>query len=363
MINKKLRFSFEVFSPIHIGSGEKYIKGIDFVELDGKVIIYNNLKLLEMLKEDDLARATDINFLEKLVKEILQRPEGKSFIIAEYSGRTKNEIFPFIRDSFMKPLIPGTSIKGSIRTAIIKHIVEEEKLNIRQLLSEKLRKDPKRVRKNLDSPVIKEALRNGHDNAHFDVMRFLKTEDIYFENRDLILYKINIKTKKRGGAQFVKGLELYAEMLRPGVKKEFELKIEEASFRDERVRAKLNLDKYEKYFIDLTSVLKNFYERWIKKEIEELKKLEIVEIIDFYHELLKKLKEGYIPFHLGFGSGWRGMTGDLLDASLKEQIVRKFRLTKSSQRPFPVSRKLVEIQKGLYAPPGWALLRVEGGGK
>lgn len=147
----KFDFTLLVLGPVHIGSGEKYTKK-EYVYENNKYYFPDMGRLYLRIKDEPglnsafTAFMTEINdgsrtttlgeFLS--ANSILDRDFG-GYSISESgyefekssgrswngrnrepgAGRNLNEISAFVKDSYGRPYIPGSSLKGAIRTILI----------------------------------------------------------------------------------------------------------------------------------------------------------------------------------------------------------------------------------------------------
>ena len=135
----------EGLSPLFIGSGDTYSQ-LDYIPENDKIHIIDFNKVLENVSErmiDDLTNDIRENFSNNIwegdVKEFLGRYniDWKEFIERSYKligSIGKNEINQFIKTSDTL-YIPGSSIKGAIRTAVLFHILQSNQ-NLKNSLKE-----------------------------------------------------------------------------------------------------------------------------------------------------------------------------------------------------------------------------------
>ena len=130
-----MRVKFKVVTPIHIGNGE-VLNRFDYVLYENGIGIIDKSKFNERIKKDKelfeefLKVSENINelvdFLEEVildeeVSEIIEADEG---ILDKLEKNYSRGIEAFIKTKYLnKPIIPGSSIKGAIRTAILSYVV------------------------------------------------------------------------------------------------------------------------------------------------------------------------------------------------------------------------------------------------
>ncbi|HNR69404.1 MAG TPA: type III-A CRISPR-associated RAMP protein Csm5, partial [bacterium] len=139
-----MHMTLETLSPLHIGGGAGVLKSFEFLVQKDRMIAVSEDRLVRALAAE--------NLLEDYIATIdkgLQRFRLGDYLrnrgfdqpnllsnITRYSCRIADvngvqDIRPFIRDAFQRPFIPGTAIKGVLRTAIfycaIKRMSEDRK--------------------------------------------------------------------------------------------------------------------------------------------------------------------------------------------------------------------------------------------
>lgn len=133
MEDKRFPIELEVITPLAVGAGNEkdWVKGLDFVQKGDKVYVIDMHKV-----------ATQGLDIEKLTSLFLKSDErGISLLlgdkIADISRfvfdspvKTDNNIKSFLRTGlYDKPLVPGSSIKGSVRSALFNYLRTDEEKN------------------------------------------------------------------------------------------------------------------------------------------------------------------------------------------------------------------------------------------
>lgn len=130
MENKKYAIELEVVTPLSVGAGNDndWMRGIDFVQKEGKVYVLDMRKLAE--EGIDIDRLTTLfgnsdergislligNKLDNVSKHVFLSPVS-----------TTNAIKTFLRTQlYGKPVVAGSSIKGSVRSALFHYLREKE---------------------------------------------------------------------------------------------------------------------------------------------------------------------------------------------------------------------------------------------
>lgn len=149
-------FSLTVLSPVHVGCGET-ISPEDYIHVDDKLVRVNLTEILRHLSSGDrdrVERALDIGDLRAVRATVARYAEDKRFhrysvdigkssqedlrdLFNDPNRPRKGEVTLLPRNPYDNhPYIPGSSIKGALRTAILNHVVnnrgEAEQARIHQ---------------------------------------------------------------------------------------------------------------------------------------------------------------------------------------------------------------------------------------
>lgn len=129
------KINLEVMTPIFIGDGNEYlpfdyilenkrIKVIDKKSFNDK--IYADKKLFEEFNEISYDTKKLIDFLNENVKEFSYEIDVEELAykdLTKINGSIRRPISNFIKDKYYNtPFIPGSSIKGVIRTALLDYV-------------------------------------------------------------------------------------------------------------------------------------------------------------------------------------------------------------------------------------------------
>ena len=130
MEDKKYAIELEVVTPLSVGAGNDndWMRGIDFVQKDGKVYVLDMRKLAEEGIDIDrlttLFESSDEKGISLLIGNKLENV-SKHVFISPVS--TTNAIKTFLRTQlYNKPVVAGSSIKGSVRSALFHYLREKE---------------------------------------------------------------------------------------------------------------------------------------------------------------------------------------------------------------------------------------------
>lgn len=267
----------KIKSPIHIGNGDKLTK-FDYLVEGKSLTVLNFDKLVSLVYKDEKSINLLLNSVEKgeglnffLVKKYIDKIK-KYTIIADFEKFNINkEIHTFIKTSGYKPYIPGSEIKGAVRTAILYNILKDNWENFKDILWYSDNSGIVRI-KNSAYKIEEATLKKEND-----LMKFFLVEDTStIEPENLTVKEIKIFNSKRNFTE-------YAECLKEGVEIDnlnIIIKNSNHKYRDYLFNWKNCLYEYAK---DLIVVEKNY---WKNRNHNAY---------DFVYDFLKTLEENNSP--------------------------------------------------------------------
>ena len=168
LVNEKSTIQIEVLTPLSIGAGSEsdWAMGIDFVVMDGNLY---RLNLGKMKQEGINIDKLSAFFADKNAEAVLQIIGSKlnqvSDLIMPMPCSTDNDVKAFITNQLSgRPIIPGSSLKGSIRSVLFSYFRENDTNRTDQVFG---------------------SLKFGTD-----FMRFVRVSDFEFEKTALVNTKI-----------------------------------------------------------------------------------------------------------------------------------------------------------------------------
>jgi len=371
-------YRFSVITPVHVGSGVKLGK-IDIVPQGSKLIVVDMESVFSRF-ENNPSVLNHFGGNDFKIKDFLDQHKIKANTVKKYAIENpdnislgfKSEVLEMIKTGMGNPLIPGSSIKGAIRTVIWWHLVQSEKNQA--VLKEELTKVIKSKNRDLKEQRADDELDKNlfGENPNHDFMRGLQVGDVEFRLSDIKLLDCKVLNltsengygwEKMGRNGFItpdpkKATPLYCESLNPKATAAGKMKIEDFLFDDDLAKP-LNFSGKKELLDNLPEKCNEFAKTFIADEIAFFKSCNMQEMVNFYTDLEKKIPADNSSFllHLGWGSGWRGMTGNYLEDYLEKDDFAKlrirFNLGKSHSDIFPKTRKIA-FQNGKPAYPlGW----------
>ena len=313
MEDKKYAIELEVITPLSVGAGNEndWMRGIDYIQKDGKVYILDIKKAVE--QGINIARLTSLfeQSSEKGISQLLgNKLESVSKQVFQSPVTTTNAIKSFLRTQlYDKPVVAGSSIKGSVRSALFHYLRDNEEKN-------------------------EEVFGNMKDGT--DLMRFVRIADI--EMPETILVNTKLFNLRKDGTQWTggwkhamsetnrsyrpNGFNTLYECVEPGQKglgsialagKAFEVL---AKNTDKTITHKDKKEKLLKGDIhDLFHIINQVTKGYLQKEkafFEKYRADRSDELIDNVNALLDMIPEddSYCLLKMSAGVGFHSITGD-----------------------------------------------------
>lgn len=354
-----MKYEIEVISPVHIGSGGaispiEYLVEDEFYRADMDRIFederFNNEEFIENAKGGSLYLG---RFGPELAKEhvryALDISESTRTNLLRLIGGPSSEVREHIKTKDAV-YIPGSSLKGAIRTAILWKALKDSR--ILQTAKNIIRKQGKVNPKKADEEIEKMVFGR---NPNYDLLRALQVFDSKITAmRDLELSKVVIlsATQNEPGWKMFRGKRsfvvpnyddatpIFIEALKPKRVLRGTIKIDNWLLREEEEKIAKELGFSGKQYLveDITMNCNEFAEDFIAGEItffERYSGSALKRVVEFYKTLregFKILSENELLLHLSWGSGWHGMTvGELFDVKM---LRGNFDLGKNIKRSF-----------------------------
>ncbi len=400
-INTTYTLEAEILTPVHVGAGAEkdWLENADFVFDKGKVYLLDHKKVIDAIGIDEFSSALTTPHKTTL-KKILPGPvKDYASKMMECDATTTSEIRAFIRAGLEnKPVIPGSSLKGALRSIIIHHL-----------------KPPKELNKNFQ--INNKIMGSSTEGDEFG--RFFKVTDVSFDDTTLINSKVFNLTKnndrfesgwKHAHKNNTKpnfdptGFNTVYEVLDPEQKGMLTLSLAKTTwknlkpgrfyFRQKKNAEKIRAPKRKHQKLDDISSLEQLVEpktkistgsienlfhiindhtrSYLEKEIEFFEKYNQAEHTEKILESLMILKNkipednSYCIMRLAAGSGFHSITGDWkLESHSIDKLTNTIQTRKGSRtisrgmlngQESAKSRKIA-IKDGQFLPMGFIKLR------
>ncbi|MEP7266148.1 MAG: type III-A CRISPR-associated RAMP protein Csm5 [Saprospiraceae bacterium] len=321
-IKGKLR----ILTPVHIGGAqEKHLqKGLDYITNGSVVYFLDEKKLISHFGIDKYSNALATNSLEKLIKDTGNKPGFFCTHNISISGEIGADIKMNIKNTLTgKPIIPGSSLKGALRSVIYNYASNGEVIP---------EKDERGRHRNMEQKYF--------GKIDEDPFRYLIVNDIEFSNSAYVNTKtFNLLSIQKGGwKQSGKSTEQFSsqgftfplEIIELDAIGDYEIVINnkalETSIRNNKVKisekTKSLFENKENIFF---KIIQSYSQKYLESERAFFQRYqgEKYELILVEIDRLLQLNEKSPILRVGLGSGFHAMTGDTLHPShLIDEIAR-----------------------------------------
>ncbi|MFO7153238.1 MAG: type III-A CRISPR-associated RAMP protein Csm5 [Bacillota bacterium] len=362
------RYEAEILSPLHIGSGDSS-RSFEYLVENNTVAFIDVWKLLNANKNnrgfiDSFYRliGEEGRFSWDEVLKYAPKVQLKDFISYEVdilgAQQVGNEIISFIKTAG-RPYIPGSSLKGAFRAALLRGIWDAVENRYKKRLEEALG-DKDVTLKELDDFSEKELFGKPHYSP-FKLVRF--SDSLPLSQKELGICEMKILNICSGKRKWFnspgKNVEdskqaraLYLEVLKPGIKVEGVFEIDSKNKTG-------NVSKNVRNQWILECAFQNIrrdVEDYIEEEKEFYAKYGLYELEQFYQELQERsrgLEENELLLQMGFGTGYLSKTvGRFFDKDDFEKLSRKG-MRVSDYNLFPKTRRIIFSGGNPVSVPGW----------
>lgn len=350
MKNRVITYYIQTLSPVHVGSGVRWRSGLDYFAAGGRTWIIGQTLLEKELSRHPRALAEFAEADELDVRSLTARHgiDLKNIIKTSYRGQaTAQDMFEFVRTGTGLPFIPGSSLKGALRTALLWELAQDASWQEQhdQLLKNVLSAHDARF---AGQPFTRKAFYSGlgeqrGKEPNYDLMRVFHLGDAHFSPEDLELADtriFNLANEHSGGWKDLtrhrnldkpaEATQLAAEALRVGAAARVEMQVDEFLLQSPAAARKARFSDYQNYFENLAETCNHYAARQIERQLDFARQYGLGALAAFYTDLqntLNGLPPGEFLLRLSWGSGWQGMTGELFDETEElKQIRDRFHL-------------------------------------
>ena len=378
-----IKLTLEVLTPLHIGSGEELRQDLDYIERSGIPLVVDRQRTLDALVSGDQVLdeilGSDWNLAE-LVK-LSGQDFGYPLPMLTGKAKTPATFREQIKDAEFRPYVPGSSLKGAIRTALLAMWLQGQGAAFYSSLLpywDDKKKGASEKRSAFAAMQLVQKVFSGDSPAreapNRDILRAMQVGDIRFQTADLRLTDIRwlniVKDKGKEKAWWrdmpsKKSLDkwndasgLYAETLMPDSIASFTLGWDRFLLSDlTQWNAPIHSnDLLPKDFSALRKVLNDHARCILENEISFFDKYQAIapklQLQKVLNHLQQDSEGAYL--RLAWGSGWRSMTGDWLDTLSLSAMRELYRLGRKNML-FPKTRRLA-VQGTPCLPLGWVRL-------
>ena len=371
-----MKYQLKTITPVHIGTGET-LSQIDGFYDNGRWHRIDLDAVLAVVPESELNRLTIAMGQRDFQwgRYLPTNQPSASYTLPCAEDPRETEIREAIKDVFGRPMIPGSSIKGAIRTALLWGLIDDGapegqeafKYSV-NYLKEQLQRKPNQSW--VGQPIERRVL--GKDPNH-DLMRAVQISDTAPIPIDALemgmawtvtLNRDGELVQKREGNREYKN---FVEQIRTEQTFDFSIKIDKSLFR-QREKGELGYsDRQEQVVCEEFAEVCNFVATGLAKdEAEFYDYYGLPELADFYESLPNQIEDlpgGGFVLSIGWGTGYLAktvtglLTGD--DTDLMMKLRRHYRLGRSRSGgdyyddEFPKTRRVLYDRQRPKSPLGW----------
>lgn len=371
-INQTVKLGLEIITPTQSGSGAELFKELDYIERNQMAFIVDQQASFNAVASGNLALDAQLLAGNRLSDWVTAAGQDFGYRLPWLgnTGKVPEKFREQLKDAMNRPYLPGSALKGAIRTALIAEWLRKDMPRheiapkIPDLLPKRDRKGNAPKAKDADTNLI-EAL-TGKD-AKQDIFRSFKVKDTLFANADLRLADIRwlnethwrSMTKKKSFDNWHDGDGIYAEVLQPSALGLLTLQWDGFLLSDvsKWQQATTISNIAPKDFGDLRQRLNQHAQYRLRQEIQFYKDRGKAAPEQECQRILNMMKQDQQSAYLqmSWGSGWRGMTGDWASKQQVDVFRELFGLGKKGHALFPKTRRLV-VSGEPKLPMGWVRL-------
>lgn len=382
MFNNTIQLRLQTLSPVHIGSGQDLKAGFDYLyfERENLLGVISPEKILDLIGEDHLGQW--VSSIEQGLNIRNSLPQLKNIDPKSISTReiiiggaipndNKNTIKEQVHLGRQQPTIPGSSLKGAIRTVLLTKLIKDNPQFVQNNNHLGFVKEGNIVRYhsgNIEAyyTTIGEPKANRFGEYRLDpnenAFRFLRVRDAYFDVPTSVFKNtvINLFYNDKWGEK--RGESSFYECIPAGASTDFSIQVPEELLKEVQKKKKVShpifdLIRFPRLFREINkhtlALLENEIAFW-KEEDNPIVIGDYLDHLQQIFEITSTLDDNACVLRVGVASGWEFMTGGwpigkdrmgdyiLSDATWKDLKRRLRRRNYPDDIPFPKTRKLME---------------------
>ncbi|OPZ14664.1 MAG: RAMP superfamily protein [Bacteroidetes bacterium ADurb.BinA261] len=322
------KIQIETLTPVHIGSGNMLQNNTDFVVQgsgdDRYIYIVDDRKILDLIGEEHLdnwlasieRKESTIDLVQRFAPKASIRDYTTERITCYAKVEANDALKEIIHDGRGKPYIPGSSIKGAIRTAVLSEIIALQNHEQIKEIQEKVVIKSGNHQKVSAVGVEKQFF---GDSPNADIFRFVRVGDAYFEDDCIIASRmINLNIRKGKNELKDKSKPQLIEAIGPKERSIFEMKID-TDYYDLAKKKYSKLGKLPEPMQSLTSLfasINNHTKKLVESEIaywqgiQQTGSEDYIESMEIILDEINEIKnQDACVLRIGHASGWCFITG------------------------------------------------------
>lgn len=353
------RFKVTLLTPVHIGSGETLGSHLILQDPDrdrrrSQTFILDMDALLSQVTDEQADKITEIlisgrssDLLDSLRREKMKLDQVSLYTLQR--GFPARDLRLQIRRSDGIPIIPGSSLKGALRTLVLTGMTVDSAGKLNDIGNTALeaarngfsgsRQQPKPewAAQPLEEVVFRPASRD----AHSDLLRCLHTRDVTFSPKDLEISFVKIHSPSKTDLSRLKPIPtknpemrsdrpivIGVETLKAGISSQAEITSDSRLSKGQWAE-KLNFANRAFTWEDLSRWSHINAQRFLEKEKKRAEQSGLQGLPEELGKLQSRIQQTIggkaIALRLGWGIGWEGTTGGIADAGYRRGLLKTFK--------------------------------------
>lgn len=370
-------YTVERLSPVHIGSGKR-LREHEVAVMDGRLERYDVNRLLELLANDH--RALEV-YTEQGAGAVVRRwrkEERRACVLyaVNWPGRQPREVLEHIADVLGRLYLPGSSIKGAIRTGVAWSFLQDGQA---AKLASQIGRD--RRREWAGQPLMQAVLGAEPNRDLLRAFRVFDSTPLSISEHVGVVETKSAVAEPNGHVAWLRGKGQHvaqsqdafsswvecttsaaSHKLQVVIERDaflLEGKTEETSLHPDNPPQALGFDEGRRRLISEWVRRCNAFARHVADgEVRFGQRLRMTAYVKFHEERLREMEQsdGTVYLILGWGTGWRTktVTEAFGDAGIR-QVRQLYRLGRGDL--FPKTRKIIFDRGQPTVPLGWVRLR------
>jgi CRISPR-associated protein Csm5 len=321
-----MKVKIQTLAPVHVGSGKEFQPKFEYLYFKDErlVALIDDVKVLEILRKENIGQWIACIEKRESLLDLLKtyRPNlcaadvaQRTFPLSKGTEKAIREQMHTLND---KALLPGTSVKGAIRTVLFAHLMSQ-KVETADSTVKRRNRNTNIATDFFDKPALEQFF--GKDPNH-DIFRLLHIGDTNFDST--ICETVNVINLMRNGWEIDSKLTQIVETLPNGSTSELAWSFNHETLKQANKREGANYFSPNAELLKMPNLFKliNAHtQRLIDSEIKYWANEKFIpHALGNYLEDLANIRkhteesEKSCVLRLGWGSGFRSMTGDWHDA-------------------------------------------------
>jgi CRISPR-associated protein Csm5 len=364
------------FSPIHVGSGREYFPQeycpvrdpdrVHIINLDQ--LIRQHPEVTEQLtaRERVPLWATDaVRYVREpaLVRnrDKVDRHTAQDIKDAAELGNAAT-IWEFAKDDLSRPFLPGSTMKGAVRTAIAYRLLMDSPLALTNVKNAIVKSTSRGQAAPGDKEAVERLVFKTEGDAHDDLMRLWSFRDSPPLDCDKSLTVV--AGKRLSSMEPLGYLNQYEVLTDKSGTLDIDVSFDCALAESGHWKLE-TLASFPETIADVCTCLNRFADDIIEHELDYFRNHPVnpLDVVTFYEGLQERRRRGEVLLCLGKGTGWHKKTIGLLlhkdPSTAFRDVVAAYNLGRGQRRftGFPTSREMV-VRNGKPAVFGWAQIEV-----